>query len=89
MIKKLGYELRYAGNTFGAPITERTYRVVDPNERNPIAVFDDGVVDLTLLEVCAWSELAFKRGRRASPDRQPDMRDLSTFALGNGRKDDR
>jgi hypothetical protein len=89
MIKELGYELRYAGNTFGAPITERTYRVVNPDERKPIAVFDDGVVDLTLLEACLWSELAFKRVRRASPDRQPDLRDLPAFELGNGRKDDR
>ena len=89
MIKELGYELRYAGNTFGAPVTKRTYRVVNPNERKHVAVFDDGVVDLTLLEVCRWSELAFKRGRRASPGRQPDLRDLSTFELGNGRKGDR
>jgi hypothetical protein len=89
MIKELGYELRYAGNTYGAPVTKRTYRVVNPDERKPIAVFDDGVVDLTLLEACLWSDLALKSGPRASPDRQPDLRDLPTFELGNGKKDDR
>jgi hypothetical protein len=90
MTKELGYELAYAGRTIGAPVTERTYRVINPDERKPITVFDDGEVDLTLLEVCLWSELAFKRGWRASPASQPDLRDLPAFELGNGAgRDDR
>jgi hypothetical protein len=89
MVKELGYDLAYAGRTFGAPVTERTYYIINPDGRERIAAFDDGSVDLTLLDVCLWSELAFKRRRRASPARQPDLRDPSTFELGNNGEDDR
>ena len=61
IVKELGYDLAYAGRTFGAPVTKRTYHIINPDERERIAPFQDGRVDLTLLEVCLWSELAFKR----------------------------
>lgn len=60
-VKELGYQLAYAGCTFRASVTERTYYIIDPDEREPIDAFYDGKVDLTLLEVCLWSELAFKK----------------------------
>jgi hypothetical protein len=59
-VNELGYRLAYAGRTHGAPITKRTYYVMDQNKRR-MDVFRDGVGDLTLLDVCLWSELAFKR----------------------------
>ena len=60
-VKQLGYQLAYAGRTFGAPIIERTYHIIDTDKREPIDAFRDGEVDLTLLDVCLWSELAFKK----------------------------
>jgi hypothetical protein len=66
-VNELGYELAYAGRTFRAPVTERTYYVIDADKREPIDAFRDGEVDLTLLDVCLWSELAFKKWRRSSP----------------------
>jgi hypothetical protein len=60
-VKELGYQLDYAGRTFRAPVTERTYYIIDPEKRAPIDAFRDGVVELTLLEVCLWSEQAFKK----------------------------
>jgi hypothetical protein len=60
-VKELGYELAYAGRTFRAPITERTYYIIDTDKREPIDAFRDGEVDLPLLDVCLWSELAFKK----------------------------
>jgi hypothetical protein len=59
--KELGRELAYAGRTFSAPITKRTYYIIDPDEREPIAPFNDDNVDLTVLDVCLWSELALKK----------------------------
>jgi hypothetical protein len=61
MVQELGYDLAYAGRTFGEPVATRTYHIVKPDERERIAPFQDGGVDLTLLEVCLWSEVAFKR----------------------------
>jgi hypothetical protein len=59
-VNELGYRLAYAGRTYGAPITKRTYYIVDQDNRR-MDVFHDGVSDLTLLDVCLWSELAFKK----------------------------
>jgi hypothetical protein len=59
-VNQLGYRLAYAGRTYRAPITKRTYYIVDQNKRR-MDVFHDGVSDLTLLDVCLWSELAFKK----------------------------
>jgi hypothetical protein len=78
-VDQLGYLLAYAGRTYGAPVTKRTYYIVDQNKRR-MDVFHDGVGDLTLLDVCLWSEVAFKRvkGLRtarsasASPERLPN-----------------
>jgi hypothetical protein len=64
-IKELGYELAYAGRTFRAPVTERTYYIIDTDKREAIDAFRDGEVDLTLLDACLWSELAFKKWRRS------------------------
>jgi hypothetical protein len=61
MVQKLGYDLAYAGRTFGEPVTKRTYHIINRDERERITPFQDGRVDLTLLEVCWWSTLAFKR----------------------------
>jgi hypothetical protein len=61
MVQELGYDLAYAGRTFGEPVTKRTYHIINRDERERIAPFQDGRVDLTLLEVCWWSTLAFKR----------------------------
>jgi hypothetical protein len=63
--KKLGYLLAYAGHTFGAPLTKRTYYIMDPDQRLPLDVFHNGDVDLTLLEVCVWSDVAFKRWKNS------------------------
>jgi hypothetical protein len=60
-VGQLGYELAYAGRTFGAPVIKRTYYIIDTDKRQPIEAFQDGAVELTLLDVCLWSELAFKR----------------------------
>jgi hypothetical protein len=60
-VAELGYELAYAGRTFEAPVTERTYHIVDREKRERIDAFGNGTVDLTLLEVCFWSEQAFKK----------------------------
>ena len=59
-VSELGYRLAYAGRTYGAPLTKRTYYIVDQNKRR-MDVFHDGVSDLTLLDVCLWSEVAFKK----------------------------
>ena len=61
MVQELGYDLAYAGRTFGEPVTKRTYHIINRDERERIAPFQDGRVDLTLIEVCLWSTLAFKR----------------------------
>ena len=60
-VNELGYELAYAGRTFRAPVTERTYYIIDPEKREPIDALRNGAVDLTLLEVCLWSKQAFKK----------------------------
>ena len=60
-VNELGYQLAYAGRTFRAPVTERTYYIIDPEKREPIDALRNGAVDLTLLEVCVWSEQAFKK----------------------------
>jgi hypothetical protein len=60
-VNELGYQLAYAGRTFRAPVTERTYYIIDPEKREPIDALRNGAVDLTLLEVCWWSERAFKK----------------------------
>ena len=60
-VEQLGYELAYAGRTFGAPVIKRTYYIIDADKREPIEAFHDGGVELTLLDVCLWSELAFKK----------------------------
>jgi hypothetical protein len=65
-VEGLGYELAYSGRTFKAPVTERTYHIVDPDDRKLIDAFKDGAVDLTFLDVCLWSELAFKKWKRDS-----------------------
>jgi hypothetical protein len=64
-VKQLGYQLAYAGRTFGAPAIKRTYYIIDTDKREPIDAFHDGEVDLTLLEVCLWSELAFKKWKNS------------------------
>jgi hypothetical protein len=61
-VAELGYELAYAGRTFRAPLTEHTYYILDRERRERIDAFGNGTVDLTLLEVCLWSEQAFKEG---------------------------
>lgn len=65
-VKGLGCELAYAGRTFRAPVTERTYHIVDPDDHKLIDAFKDGDVDLTLFDACLWSELAFKKWQRDS-----------------------
>ncbi len=60
-VNELGYQLAYAGRTFRAPVTERTYYIIDPARDEPIDALRNGAVDLTLLEVCLWSEQAFKK----------------------------
>jgi hypothetical protein len=57
-VNELGFQLAYAGRTFTAPVTERTYYIIDPEGREPIDAFRTGTADLTLLEVCLWSEQA-------------------------------
>jgi hypothetical protein len=57
-VNELGYQLAYAGRTFRAPVTERTYHIVDREKRERIDAFGNGSVDLTLREVCLWSEQA-------------------------------
>ena len=64
-IKQLGYQLAYAGRMFGAPVIKRTYYIIDTDKREPIEAFQDGEVDLTLLDVCLWSELAFKKWKNS------------------------
>jgi hypothetical protein len=64
-VNDLGYELAYSGRTFRAHLTERTYHIVDPDDRALIDVFKNGN-DLTLFDVCLWSELAFKKWKRDS-----------------------
>ena len=60
-VNELGYQLAYAGRTFRAPVTERTYYIIDPEKREPIDALRNGAVDLTLLEVYLWSEQAFEK----------------------------
>jgi hypothetical protein len=60
-INTLGYSLAYAGRTHLAPITERTYYIMDRDAHERIDVFHNGDADLTLRDVCLWSELAFKK----------------------------
>jgi hypothetical protein len=60
-VNELGYQLAYAGRTFRVPVTERTYYIIDPETREPVDAFRNGAVDLTLLEVCLWSEQTFKK----------------------------
>src|SRR4051794_22761306 len=60
-VQELGYQLAYAGRTFSAPVTDRTYHIIDPEKGEPIDAFRDGVVDLALLEVCVWSEHALQK----------------------------
>jgi hypothetical protein len=57
-VKECGYELAYAGRTFAAPITQRTYYIVDADDREPIHPFGNGKADLTLFDVCVWCEQA-------------------------------
>jgi hypothetical protein len=64
-VKQLGYQLAFAGRTFGEPITKRTYYIIDTDKREPIAAFEDRNVNLTLLDVCLWSELAFKKWKHS------------------------
>jgi hypothetical protein len=64
-VDQLGYQLACAGRTYGAPVPKRTYRIVDQNKRR-MDVFHDGVGDLTFLDVCLWSELAFTAASRHS-----------------------
>jgi hypothetical protein len=63
-LNQLGYRLAYAGRTYGAPITKRTYYIMDQNKRR-MDVFHDGVGDLTLPDVCWWSELAFEQWKNS------------------------
>jgi hypothetical protein len=78
-VNELGYLFAYAGRTYGAPVAKRTYYIVDQNKRR-MDVFHDGVGDLTFLDVCLWSEVAFKRmeglpttgSASASPERLPN-----------------
>jgi hypothetical protein len=60
-INTLGYRLAYAGRTHLAPITKRTYYIIDRDVRERVDVFHNGDADLTLRDVCLWSELAFKK----------------------------
>jgi hypothetical protein len=64
-VKQLGYQLAFAGCTFGAPVIKRTYYIIDTDKREPIEAFEDGNVNLTLLDVCLWSELAFKKWKNS------------------------
>jgi hypothetical protein len=64
-VAELGYELAYAGRTFMAPVTKRTYHIIDPEKRERIDAFGNGTLELTLLEVSVWSEQALKK-RNAS-----------------------
>ena len=64
-VEQLGYELAYAGSTFGAPVINRTYFIIDTDKGEPIEAFEDGAVELTLLDVCLWSELAFKKWKNS------------------------
>lgn len=64
-MEELGYGLAYAGRTFGETLTKRVYYIMDPDERVPLDVFHSGDVDLTLLEVCIWSEVAIKRWKNS------------------------
>ena len=64
-VEQLGYELAYAGSTFGAPVVKRTYYIIDTDRGEPIEAFEDGAVELTLLDVCLWSELAFKKWKNS------------------------
>jgi hypothetical protein len=57
-VKERGFELAYAGRTFGAPITQRTYYIIDADDREPIHAFGNGNADLTLFDVCLWCEQA-------------------------------
>ena len=66
-VKELGYLLACAGRTFMEPDTKRTYYIMDPDERLPLNVFHSGDVDLTLLELCVWSEVAFRRWKSFDP----------------------
>jgi hypothetical protein len=64
-VGQLGYELAYAGRTFGAPVVKRIYYIIDTDKREPIEAFQDGAVELTRLDVCLWSELAFKKWKNS------------------------
>jgi hypothetical protein len=59
-VNQLGYRLAYAGRTYGAPVSKRTYYIMDQNKRR-MDFFHDGVADLTFLDVSLWSEVAFNR----------------------------
>jgi hypothetical protein len=64
-VKQLGYQLAFAGRTFGEPVAKRTYYIIDTDKREPIEAFADGNVNLTLLDVCLWTELAFKKWKNS------------------------
>ena len=78
-VDQLGYRFAYAGRTYGAPVDKRTYYIVDQNRRR-MDVFHDGVGYLTFIDLCLWSEVAFKRveglqtagSASASPERLPE-----------------
>jgi hypothetical protein len=89
-VKELGRQLAYAGRTFGAPIAERTYYIIDPDENGPIAHSDDGNFDLTVFDACLWSELALKKwndrlfGEGAAHARRPPTEEVCKSALADG-----
>jgi hypothetical protein len=64
-VEQLGYQLAFAGRTFGAPVIKRTYYIIDTDKGEPIDAFQDRAVELTLLDVCLWSELAFKKWKNS------------------------
>jgi hypothetical protein len=84
-VDQLGYRLAYAGRTYGAPVTKRTYYIVDQNKRR-MDIFHDGVGDLTLLDVCLWSEVAFKRveGLRTARSASASPEGLPNGSPGGG-----
>jgi excisionase family DNA binding protein len=82
-VKDRGYRLAYAGRTFGAPVTERTYYVIHADGHEPIQAFGDGSADLTLFDVCLWCEQATAQ----SPDlagQSPAFHGVSGSSAGNG-----
>jgi hypothetical protein len=60
-VNQLGYRLAYAGRTHLALVTKRPYHIMHPDRRERIDVFHNGNADLTPLDVCLWSELAFRK----------------------------